>query len=123
MGPQVFRLEYYYLLKGQTVAGTNYSAVLSDTPWDARIAGHANVAGLQDVAAIAVAIAVIDPKSHALVTDAQLASLATQLVDFNASGGAGAMEAKWQATLDAGVTGIPAAATRSVRIYHQYFYL
>src|SRR6266540_4013502 len=40
IGPQVFRFEYYYLLKGQTDPinpGTTYSPVFSDTPWDTRI--------------------------------------------------------------------------------------
>ena len=40
IGPQVFRFEYYYLLKGQTDpvnTTTTYPAILSDTPWDTRI--------------------------------------------------------------------------------------
>ena len=39
IGPQVFRFEYYYLLKGgiDPTGGTPYTAILSDTPWDARI--------------------------------------------------------------------------------------
>src|SRR5437870_6479440 len=43
IGPQVFRFEYQYLLKGQTDPAapaptpTPYSAIFSDTPWDTRI--------------------------------------------------------------------------------------
>jgi hypothetical protein len=43
IGPQVFRFEYYYLLKGQTNPAappptpTPYSPIFSDTPWDTRI--------------------------------------------------------------------------------------
>ena len=66
VGPQAFRFEYYYSLKGQTVNGTTYSSILTDTPWDVRIDGVANpsdphiaVKGMRDVAAIIVVIAVI----------------------------------------------------------------
>jgi hypothetical protein len=44
VGPQVFRFEYYYLLKGQPAppgaanpTPTPYSGIFSDTPWDTRI--------------------------------------------------------------------------------------
>src|SRR5882762_1338774 len=39
IGSQVFRFEYYYLLKGgiNPTGGTNYPSILSDTPWDTRI--------------------------------------------------------------------------------------
>ena len=43
---------------------------------------HSSVSGMQDVAAIVVDIAVIDPKSKVLLTDAQITSLAGQLVDY-----------------------------------------
>ena len=59
VAPYVFRFEYYYLLKNG-----NYSV----TPWDAS-AGHSTVSGMQDVAAIFVAIAAIDPKSRVLISD------------------------------------------------------
>src|SRR6058998_1991711 len=96
VGPQVFRFEYYYLIKGQTdpTTGTTYSPISSDVPWDTRICScpsptpiatptptgtpiatptppslccHVAPKGMQDVAAIVVAIAVIDPKSKALL--------------------------------------------------------
>src|SRR5262249_26883676 len=67
IGPQVFRFEYYYLLKNGT---------FSDTPWDTTsCVGNCRVNGMQDVAAIMVDIAVIDPRSKVLVSDAQLARL------------------------------------------------
>ena len=72
IGPQVFRFEYYYLLKGLSPTPP---AIFSDTPWDTRI-GHTSVSGMQDVAAIVVAIAVIEPKSKLLLSDADLAALA-----------------------------------------------
>src|SRR4029077_8663050 len=82
IGPQVFRFEYYYLLKGQVVSGTTYNPIFTDTPWDTRISGHTNVSGMRDVAAILADMAVIDPKSRVLLTDEQLATLAGQLGDY-----------------------------------------
>ena len=77
IGPQVFRLEYYYVLKGQDVSGT--PSILSDTPWDTRAPlSHTSLNGLSDVAAIGVVIAVIDSKTRAIVTDEQLKSLAVR---------------------------------------------
>ena len=76
VGPQVFRFEYYYLLKGQTdpMTSTTYTPMLTDIPWDTRILSccstaastlccHTAPKGMQDVAAIVADIAVIDPKS------------------------------------------------------------
>src|SRR6266568_5707074 len=39
IGPQIFRFEYYYLLKGQTdlATGTTYTSIVSTIPWDTRI--------------------------------------------------------------------------------------
>src|SRR5258708_15572668 len=65
IGPQVFRFEYYYLLNNGT---------FSDIPWQDP---DTSISGMQDVSAIVVDIAVIDPKSKVLLTDAQLATLST----------------------------------------------
>ena len=78
VGSQVFRFEYYYLLNNGS---------LSDIPWDTST-GHIGIDGMQDVAAIVVNIAVIDPKSKVLLTDAQLATFSTPgdanfLADFS----------------------------------------
>ena len=99
IGPQVFRFEYYYLLKGgiDPTSGVNYPSILSDTPWDTRICAcpaatpvatptptgtpiatptppslccHVAPEGMQDVAAVVVVIAVIDAKSKVLLSDA-----------------------------------------------------
>src|SRR5215831_7593068 len=51
LGRQVFRFEYYYLLKNGSC---------SDIPWINP--PHTSVSGMQDVSAIVVDIAVIDPK-------------------------------------------------------------
>ena len=70
VGSQVFRFEYYYLLKGRTW----YPAIFTDIPWDTRI-GSTAPNGMQDVAAVVVDIAVIDPKSKVLISDCLLAKL------------------------------------------------
>jgi len=162
IGPQVFRFEYYYLLKGQTdLNGTTYSTVLGDIPWDTRICAcpaapptatptptgtpipaptppslccHVAPEGMQDVAAIVVAIAVIDPKSKVLLSDAQISSLASQLIDWGKTScpncpsqtqwqtTPGLLRAQWQNTLN-NVTTLPRPAISGIRVYERYFYL
>jgi type II secretory pathway component PulJ len=128
VGPQVFRFEYYYLLKDGT---------LSDIPWDAS-AGHYGVDGMQDVSAIVVDIAVIDPKSKVLLLDTtnppQIAQVASQLIDWGNTTCAGCptktqwqttpglLRAQWQNTLD-GITTLPRPAISGIRLYERYFYL
>lgn len=160
IGPQVFRFEYYYLLKGQSDpvdTATTYPAVFSDTPWDARICScppasaspvptptpppiccHVAPTGLQDVAAIVIVIAVIDPRSKVLLSDTttppQIAQVASQLIDWgDPSCGAectqtnwqttpGLLRARWQKILDA-ITTLPRPAIAGIRIYERSFYL
>jgi type II secretory pathway pseudopilin PulG len=162
IGPQVFRFEYYYLLKGQTdpTSGFTYTAILSDTPWDTRICScptpaptptptpgasatptpiptptppslccHTAPEGMQDVAAVVVAIAVIDPKSKVLVTDAQLARLngadgqPPVLVDYAAGMTPGQLLAQWRAALDLNTVGLSRPAISGIRVYERYLYL
>ena len=117
VGPQVFRFEYYYLLK---------SGSISATPWDTG-AGHTAVTGMQDVAAIIADIAVIDPKSKLLLTDAQIATLTTSgaanfLSNYTAGMAPGQLRAQWQNTLN-GITSLPRPAISGIRLYERYFYL
>ena len=167
VGSQVFRFEYYYLVNGQFATGAGITSTpppptLSDIPWDTRICScpsptptatptptitplalccHTAPEGMQDVAAIVVDIAVIDPKSRMLVTDCQLAQLNGAplppgcqqpaqypvLVDFAAGMTPGQLLAQWQAALDANIypNGIkllqPARA--GIRVYERYLYL
>jgi hypothetical protein len=111
IGPQVFRFEYYYLL-------TNGS--FSDIPWVTT--AHDAVDGMQDVSAIVVEIAVIDPKSKVLLTDAQITSVAGQLVDYASGMAPGQLRAQWQNTLNANTT-LPRPALSGIRLYERYFYL
>lgn len=127
IGPQILRMEYYYLVQ----SGTDFP-ILTTTPWDARVAGHASVNGLQDVAAISVAIAVIAPKSQMLVSGSQLAALSAAMEDFspnmhspgNGPTQAGDLEAQWESTLIGSLpAGIPRSAASSIRVYRRDFYL
>jgi hypothetical protein len=103
IGPQVFRFEYYYLL-------TNGN--LSVTP----------ASGIQDVAAVVVDIAMIDPKSNVLLTDSQITALAGQLNDYSAGMVPGQLLANWQSTLDSN-TSLPRPAISAIRLRERYFYL
>jgi hypothetical protein len=158
IGPQVFRFEYYYLIKGgiNPMVGTYYASILSDTPWDTRICVcptaapiatptptgtpigsptppslccHVAPEGMQDIAAVVVDIAVIDPKSRVLVTNAQLARLngadgmSPTLVDYAPGMTPGQLLAQWRAALDANTVGLPRPAISGIRVYERYFYL
>ena len=112
IAPYIFRFEYYYLLK---------SGSSSVTPWDTA-AGHSMVSGMQDVAAISVCVAAIDPKSRVLLSDAQLTSLAGRLIDFSTSLAPGALLNQWQSALDV-VSDMPRPALQGVRLYQRYFCL
>jgi prepilin-type N-terminal cleavage/methylation domain-containing protein len=136
IGPGVFRLEYYYLLKNGRV---------TDWPWDRwdmpnqlTISSPQNI-GLTQVESIAVAIAVIDPAAGALVNAVspdRLLDLASDMADFkNANGrGVGAqkigdLEYQWKGVVESvAQTGLtpsglpfPQEAAKSIRIYNRYF--
>ena len=108
IGPYVFRFEYYYTLKNGT---------LSVIPWDAN-AGHTSTSGLQDVAAISIAIGTLDPKSRQLISDDGLATLAGTMNDFSASMNPGDLLAQWQGAVNA-ATGLPRPSLSAVRFYER----
>ena len=110
-GPQVFRFEYYYLLKNGS---------LSTIPWIGPT--HSSPSGMQDVSAIVVDIAVIDSKSKVLLTNAQITSLAGQLVDYSANMVPGQLRTNWQNTLN-GITTLPRPSISGIRLYERFFYL
>src|SRR5438093_1385328 len=107
----------YYLKSSSNAQNGNES----DTPWDTS-AGHISVSGMQDVAALSLALAVIDPKSRVLISDSQLNALAARLPDFSTSMRPGDLLNRWQAALD-GTTDMARPGIQSVRIYERYFYL
>jgi hypothetical protein len=171
VGSQVFRFEYYYLVSGQVPAGalplpapSPSPPILCDIPWDWRLCFcppsptptatptptitppalccHTAPEGMQDVAAVVVTIAVIDSKSRALVTDAQLARLngadgqaqGPGLIDWGRTGVGyptqaqwqttpGLLMAQWRAVLDANAIGLPPPVISGIRLYERYLYL
>lgn len=132
IGPEVFRMEYYYILRGQTLPdGTVKNSELSETPWDVRIQGipgvtdHTSVNGMQDVAAICAVIAVINPKSRVLVSNQQLNNLGGLMADFSETTypNPGDLEKQWESVLTSNVKGISQLAASSIRIYKRCFYL
>ena len=115
VGPQVFRFEYYYVLQDGN---------FSDNPI---IDPHTSVSGMQDVSAIVVDIAVIDPRSKVLLTDTQLATFATPgnanfLADYSSGMTPGQLRNQWQNTVN-GVTNLPRPALSGIRLYERFFYL
>ena len=180
IGPQVFRFEYYYLLKGQTDPinpGTTYPPIFTDTPWDTRICScpsptpiatptptgtpiatptppslccHVAPEGMQDVAAVVVVVAVIDPQSRALLDNSaqvpppndNITLLGQQLIDWGNTSCAGCptqtqwqttpglLRAQWRSKLDSiiaaggiGGTSLPRPALAGIRFYERYLYL
>lgn len=92
IGPGVFRLEYFYVLK---------NGRLSENPWDVD-QGHSTVEGFRDVESICVAIAVVDPAVFSRVTPAEMRALAAKLPDFSAADmpTMGELEKAWQAAVN-----------------------
>jgi hypothetical protein len=149
IGPQVFRFEYYYLLKNGT---------FSDDPIISNITSpHSALSGMQDVSAIVVDIAVIDPKSKVLVdtvdpTNAKLKRLngadgqpqGPVLIDWGSTNSAycsptpcpsqlqwqqtpGLLAAQWRAAVDANAApngiALPPSAISGIRVYERVIYL
>src|SRR5438477_6639061 len=137
IGPGVFRLEYYYLLK---------TGQLTDVPWNtddhANWPVHSSMTGigLGDVESVTVAIAVIDSTSRAIIDAANansLDDLASDLADFRTSPGRGVggqhnigdLEASWQTSLLNDITvghtsnnfPLPPEAAKAIRIYSKTF--
>jgi len=102
IGPQVFRFEYFYFLKDGTVG------VIPGAP------------GMQDIAAISVCIAVIDPKSKVVLSNSQLSTLAGRMDDFSTSMRLGDLLVQWQTALD-NTNDMPRAAISAIHLRHHSF--
>lgn len=107
IGPGIFRFEYCYLRTNGT---------LSTTP-----------PNIDALCAIVVDIAVIDPKSKVLLTDAQIATLATPgnanfLADYGPGMTPGQLRTQWQDTVKA-ITRLARPALSGIHFYERYFYL
>jgi hypothetical protein len=57
-----------------------------------------------------------------LLTNAQITSLAGQLVDYSANIVPGQLRTNWQNTLN-GITILPRSAISGIRLYERFFYL
>jgi prepilin-type N-terminal cleavage/methylation domain-containing protein len=142
IGAQVFRFEYYYLLKDGTVY--DCPQINCTTNWKFSQTLSANLNAFSDVEAIAVVIAVIDPASRSLLYDAgnpadpyhRLFSILSDMADFRDANGignlakkVGDLENNWNlAVQSAASTGktsdgsaFPPAAASAIRIYNRYF--
>lgn len=128
VGSQVVRFEYSYLLKA---SGTQ-PARLSITPWDSSATpAHTSIDGFRDVAAIVVALVVLDTNSRATVTDySKLTGTAIfpDAVDAASDGKYGGdLAAAWNAVVNsedfAARANLTPAAAAGVRVYERYFYL
>ena len=112
IGPYVFRFEYYYILSNGT---------LSVTPW-LGTAGHTSTNGLQDVAAISICMAALDPKSRVLISDADLSTVADAMNDFSASMDPGDLLSQWQTAVNT-APGLPRPSLSAIRFYERTFAL
>jgi hypothetical protein len=108
VGPNVFRFEYYYLLKNGNV---------SSTPWYT----GSTVSGMQGVAAIVADLAVVDPKSRGLLTNAQVTTLAGTLSDYGGQAPGGLLS-NWRTAIDTN-TSLPRVALSAIRLYERFLYL
>jgi hypothetical protein len=120
-GSQVFRFEYYYLLNP---GGPSGLSGLSPGPW----ADNNTSFRIKDIAAVVVAIAVIDLRSRSLLSRSQMEMLAgtngqtSPFGDFSV-GGAGQLVSDWQTVLatDSQIAAMPREATQNIRFYERYF--
>jgi len=147
IGPNVFRFEYYYMLKNGRV---------TDWPWDrfdmpTRQTIYYDPSypqlkiGLSQIEAIAVSIVIIDPASRTLVQQAASANtaygdivdLAAELPDFKNSCGRGngqrtlgSVELQWKGVIESiaqtgqspdGGKRFPPEAAKGIRVYTRYF--
>ena len=94
---------------------------------------------MQDVAAVVVVIAVIDPKSRALIDNSaqvpppndNITKLGAKLIDWGSASCSGCqwqttpglLAAQWRAAIDSNTIGLPQPAISGVRVYERYFYL
>jgi competence protein ComGC len=141
IGPNVFRFEYYYLLKNGRI---------TDWPWDRFVETRNTISdpppaiGLSRIESIVVALAVIDPASHALIQAAStntsygdILDVAAELPDFKNSCGRGGggqkslgtLEDQWKGIIQSmAQTGqtpqgklVPAEAAKGIRVYGRSF--
>jgi prepilin-type N-terminal cleavage/methylation domain-containing protein len=118
IGPNVFRFEYYYLMKDGSI---------TDNPWKTGLTPAHTLANFpSDVEAIVVAIAVIDPASRSLLSNQNIIDLVANMNDFRTQNGngpvkTGVIEAQWNSVVTTNSAVVPQAANQAIRIYSRYF--
>jgi hypothetical protein len=143
IGPNVFRFEYYYMLKNGRVTDWPWDR-FDDANWNRVSITNPTSIGLSQLRAIAVSIAVIDPASRALIQQAHSANtaygdildVAAELPDFkngcgrgNSQKSIGDLEDEWRGIIESmAQTGqidqgklIPREAAKGIRVYNRYF--
>ena len=134
LSQSVFRFEFCYLLKPVTQAGgTVASAVYSNYPNNLSnsTSTYTYATGLQQVQAIVVALAVLDPDSRKTISTSNLVTLTSALTDPTdpPKGTLGTsppqlMAQVWDSEIAPGnFTGATKTAAANVRIYQRTFYL
>lgn len=117
IGDSVVRFEYCYLLQPTSTAGATHSLV----PYNAAATGHTTADFYRDVAAMVVAVTILDPKSRVIVND--YSQLTSQTLFPDATG----MEiaTPWVAAINrptfAANARIPQAAASLVHTYQRRF--
>ena len=112
LSPSVFRMEYCFLNKDGTYSSTNASGASG---------------GLSNVAAVVVALGVLDETSRKIVTDgSRMAGALLDPADTPASP-SNLMAARWKSNVESASfpssSGIPKGAASQIRIYQRTFYL
>jgi prepilin-type N-terminal cleavage/methylation domain-containing protein len=126
IGDQIFRFEYSFLVQTprNSAQFTTTKTDFYDSPW---ITPDTTPAGLQDVAAIVVSIAVLDTKSRATISSATLSNAATKLSDDGyaslSTSPASLPLSLWKTNLSTTGLGLPQSVASQVRFYQRYCYL
>ena len=118
----VFRMEYCFVMKTASASGSLFAVA------------HAQSKGFSDVAAIVVAIAMLDPQGQSLIPGAtpggtaDLSALATALPGPNFSSAPNKLMAEiWNGKVNDGslatAASIPRSVAAQVRVYQHFFYL
>jgi prepilin-type N-terminal cleavage/methylation domain-containing protein len=132
IGDQVFRMELCYLVHDSFT-----DPVLSDTPYLPPAAGGATLTIAQqdaliaqDLVAIVVTVAVLDSRSRAQITPAQLQAAGADLVHVTGTTASGATSgiatlpaALWLGEVENHGLGLPTTVNGQVRIYQRYLYV
>jgi type II secretory pathway component PulJ len=106
ISPATFRLEYYYLLKASGATDVSHWANVSAIDF-------------RDISGIAIAVAMIDGKTRAMLQTSDVGTLAQSLVDYSTGMGTSGLLPKWQETINS--SPLPRAALSRIRLAQRIF--